>query len=149
MKTVSVQLDLNLLGALLKVSRADRDRAAAERDTWIEKVASLNRGIAALERLYGQHIGTTGDKMRNGESENQPSVALSPKGRIRRGQSQALVRKFLQDGNGATITEVTRGTGTKYATAHRLIKLFAKKNMVFQSADKLWHWNATPPAAKT
>ena len=141
MKAVTIQLDPALLGALIKISRAERNEVADERDVLDAKVSSLDKNIAYLEGLYYQHA-TTGGNASNGKIDNRQLLPLSPTGRVRRGQSQSLVRTFLQglNGKGATITEISKGTGTKYGTTHRLIKLFAAKNIVVQSADKRWHW---------
>lgn len=121
---VTVQLDPGVLDPILNIWREARDAAVLQRDVLNDQIAGYERNIAAIENASNQHL------------------ALSPSGRLRRGAAQGLIRDFLQgrNGTGATINAITQATGTTYATAHRVVKLLAEQDQVYQSDDTCWHW---------
>lgn len=111
---------------LLSKWRADRADIVEQRDELDGKITALDKLISHLEQCAAK----------SGE------LALTPTGRVPRGQSEALITQFLKqrNGAGALISEIIEGTGTKYGTVHRVLKLLKNQGQASQTVDSRWHW---------
>ena len=137
MRKVTVKLDPEILGILINLAREERARLNAERDALDARIAAESRRIADLERVYNKHR-VEGHIMR--------SLAALPKtkrGRMKHNHSEILVKDYLRNlnGKGASVTEISKATGTNNKTVYRLIKVFSKATEVERLPDKSWRWN--------
>jgi hypothetical protein len=68
-------------------------------------------------------------------------IIKTPHGRVQKGQSQLIIRDFLEKRNGAgtTIKEITAETGTVYGTARRVLDGLKKEGLINEDGG-LWKW---------
>jgi hypothetical protein len=137
MKKVTVKLDPEVLGVLINLAREEQEELNAERDALDERIAAKSRHIEDLERVYNRH---------RAEGHIVRSLAALPKtkrGHMKHNHSEMLVKDYLQNlnGKGASVTEISKATGTNNKTVYRLMKLFAKANDVERLPNKSWRWN--------
>lgn len=132
MATRTIEVDADLLPLMLDSCHIKRAESVSRRDQADDEVSEWDRKIAAIEKAMAQADGVPKAVMENG--------------RVKRGQSEEILVKFLssQNGTGATIREINRATGTKYGTTLRLLNIFQDKgwvNRIGDSRDSRWAWN--------
>jgi hypothetical protein len=133
MKTITVELTAEMAEQMIPLWERQRDKKLADAKELDAKIKQVRQDLAS----------TTPSGAADGIAARVAPPPKTPHGRNKRGASRKLISQFLkmQNGNGATIKEVTADTGTVYGTARRILKQLEKEEKATVK-DGLWNWNA-------
>ncbi|MFN2476959.1 MAG: MarR family transcriptional regulator [Chthoniobacterales bacterium] len=137
MRTVTVDLDDDDVKFFTDALRIRRANAVQRRDEADREIEEIDRKIA---RLNGEDQLHLGDEPQSSRAAND--LAFTATGRVQRGQSERVVTEFMKsrNGTGASIKEITKATGTKYGTVHRILTGMATLGWVTRTDDARWQW---------
>lgn len=140
-KTINIELDEALLSVMIDISTEERGEVVAERDRLDEKIRALDKAIASFEAKLSdaKPVAVIRDHVKKAATPPK-----TPRGRVKRGHTKRLVERFLKsrNGTGSSVAEITRATGTKYNTVHRIVAQLASANKVTQGTRSKWNWNS-------
>ncbi len=133
MTTVTLDLDKDLLDILVPAVTAQLQQAEHERDLAQETVDTLSAKLEKVKAMVA--------------AASSGNLARTPHGRMKKGESEKLIHKFMaqRNGTGATVRDVMEGTGTTYGTARRILREFVAQGELTEQ-DNTFKWATKRPS---
>ena len=100
---------------------------------------AINSQITRIKSFLGVGLFSASERQKAPELVlPMPRPTKTAHGRIKKGESAKLIMAFLAsaNGNGATLKEITTGTGTSYGTARRIVIGLANDQKAVHRGEK-------------
>lgn len=100
-------------------------------ESYRDRVETLEAKLQRIEERMAKHRTPT----------KPAKPQLTPRGRVKKGQSKPLIVNFVKESNGVgvSIQQIITATGTKYGTIRRILREL-EGSQVEQMPNSKWRW---------